>query len=76
MDSKYSEEIKLLGKVYSEIIDAIVNKPDLQNYEVSRIYFENVAAHMNNWAALINKAKVSLESRIPAPNLTADNRPA
>lgn len=76
MDPKFTDEIKTLGKVYSEIVEAIVNKPDLHNLELSRIYFENVAAHMNNWAALINKTKVSLESRIPPQNLTADNRPA
>lgn len=76
MNANFSEEIKLLDKVYSEIIEAIVNKPDLQNYELSRLYFENVTAHMNNWAALVNKAKVSLESRIPPKDITADNRPA
>lgn len=76
MSANFSEEIKLLDKVYSEIIEAIVNKPDLQNYELSRLYFENVTAHMNNWAALVNKAKVSLESRIPPKDITADNRPA
>lgn len=76
MSANFSEEIKLLDKVYSEIIEAIVNKPDLQNYELSRLYFENVAAHMNSWAALVNKAKVSLENRIPPKDITADNRPA
>ncbi len=76
MDSNFREEIKILDNVYSEIIEAIVHKPDLQNYELSRLYFENVSAHMNNWAALINKAKISLESRIPPKDITADNRPA
>lgn len=76
MESNYSNEIKALETVYSEIIEAIVNKPESADYEVSRIYFENVAARMNKWAAIVNSVKGNLENRAPIGDLTADNRPA
>ena len=37
----FETEIKMLEEVYSEMVDAIINKPDSQDYEVARIYFEN-----------------------------------
>lgn len=76
MKEDYNEEIKILGSVYSDIVEALINKPESQDYEVSRIYFDNVVARMNNWAAMVNKVKIGLEKRLPPPNLKADNRPA
>ena len=76
MQENYREEIKMLETVYSELIEAILNKPDTADYEISRIYFENVAARMNHWALLVNKIKAALENRMPVKDLTADNRPA
>jgi|GEM_PF-1989098 len=76
MKPDYKEEIKILEKVYSEVMEALINKPETQDYEISRIYFENVSARMNNWAAMINKVKVELESAIPLKDITAENRPA
>ena len=57
MKEKFTEEIKILESVYSELIEALLNKPESQDYETSRIYFENVTARMNNWAAMVNKVK-------------------
>jgi hypothetical protein len=76
MEDNYSEEIKILGAVYSDLIEALINKPESGDYEIARIYYDNVAARMNNWAAMVNKVKLGLEKRLPVPNLTADNRPA
>ncbi len=76
METNYTEQIKALEVVYSEIIEAIINKPETNDYENSRIYFENVTAGMNKWAAIVNRVKVGLESLIPVKDLTADNRPA
>jgi len=76
MSKKYQKETKILDEVYSEIVEAILNKPELEDYELSRIYFENVAARMNKWAELVNKAKKSLESKEEVNDITADNRPA
>ena len=76
MQENYREEIKMLETVYSELIEAILNKPDTADYEKSRIYFENAVARMNHWALLVNKTKAALEGRLPVRDLTADNRPA
>lgn len=74
MSGKFQNEVEALNDVYSEIIDAIENKPDTSDYEKSRIYFENVLSYMNKWAMEINKVKNNLEE--PVKDLTADNRPA
>jgi hypothetical protein len=76
MADHFEKEIKMLNSLYSEIAEAITNKPSTQDYENSRIYFENVAARMNGWAAQVKDVKNSLENREPVKDLTADNRPA
>jgi hypothetical protein len=76
MQKKYADEIKKLEAVYSGIIEAILSQPDTADYEKSRIYFENVVAHMNNWAVSINQVKKQLEERDPNLDLSTDNRPA
>lgn len=76
MKEDYNDEIKILGSVYSEIVEALINKPESGDYEIARIYYDNVVARMNNWAAMVNKVKLGLEKRLPVPDLTADNRPA
>ena len=76
MADQYEKEIKILNSLYSEIAEAITNKPSTQDYENSRIYFENVAARMNGWAAQVKDIKNSLENREPIKDLTTDNRPA
>lgn len=76
MEANYTEQIRALEGVYSEIVEAIINKPESGDYEISRIYFENVVARMNKWAVLVNKVKVDLEHFEPAKDLTAENRPA
>lgn len=75
-DNEFKSEIKALDTVYSEMVEAILNKPDTGDYEISRIYFENITAQMNKWTAIINSIKTSLEERIPIGDLSADNRPA
>ncbi len=76
MECKFEQEKKMLEEVYSEIIEAILNKPETEDYELSRIYFENVAARMNKWADYVNKVKSKLEEKEPVKDITADNRPA
>ena len=76
MSRDFKKEIDLLDETYTDIIEAIMNKPEVEDYERSRIYFENVVAHMNNWIENIKEVKNSLEKREPVKDLTADNRPA
>ena len=72
----FKEEQKILDEVYSEIVDAIMNKPGTENYEEARIYFENAAARMNKWANDIKKVQSKLQNREETEDLSADNRPA
>ncbi|MAT59701.1 MAG: hypothetical protein K8F60_11355 [Melioribacteraceae bacterium] len=76
MSRDFKKEIDLLDETYTDIVEAIMNKPEVEDYERSRIYFENVVAHMNNWIENIKEVKNSLEKREPVKDLTADNRPA
>ena len=73
---KFEDEIKLIDEVYSEMIDALMNKPSTENYEEARIYFENVAARMNKWATQLKDVKSKLDNRSGKEDLSADNRPA
>jgi hypothetical protein len=75
MPKEFENEIKLLDEVYSEMVEAIMNKPELQDYEVSRIYYENVAARLNKWVNHVKDVKNKLEEGEKL-DLTADNRPA
>lgn len=76
MSRDFKKEIDLLDETYTDVVEAIMNKPEVEDYERSRIYFENVVAHMNNWIENIKEVKNSLEKREPVKDLTADNRPA
>jgi hypothetical protein len=76
MDEDFNKEIKLLEEIYSELVEAIMNKPESQDYEKSKIYFENAAARMNKWANVVNDVKKLLESRTSPRDLSAENRPA
>jgi len=76
MEKKLGYEVEKLDDVYNEIVEAILNKPETQDYENSRIYFENVATRMNQWAIEIKDVKKKLEEKEPIADLTADNRPA
>jgi len=75
MPKEFEHEIKLLDEVYSEMVEAIMNKPDLQDYEISRIYYENVAARLNKWVNQVKEVKGNLEKQENL-DLSADNRPA
>ncbi len=72
----FNAEIKSLDEVYTEVVEAIMHKPESQDVEQSRIYFENVSARMNHWASVLKDVKSKLEEREDTPDLTADNRPA
>ncbi len=76
MGKEFENEIKLLDEVYSEMLEAIMNKPELQDYEVSRIYYENVSARLNKWVTHVKDVKNKLEKQESLGDLTADNRPA
>jgi hypothetical protein len=75
MSKEFENEVKILDEVYSEMVEAIMNKPEMQDYEVSRIYFENVAARLNKWVNQVKDVKAKLEKEDQI-DLTADNRPA
>ncbi|MCF8267122.1 MAG: hypothetical protein K9I69_03490 [Ignavibacteriales bacterium] len=72
---KHTREIKKLNAIYSEMVEAIVNKPGTDDYERARIYFENVVTRMNGWAIDIKDVIQELENQ-PLGDMTADNRPA
>lgn len=74
--SDFNEEIKIIDEIYSDLVEAIMNKPEVEDYEKSRLYFENVASRMNYWVSELKQVKNLLESREPLEDLTADNRPA
>ena len=76
MANQYQKEIELLDETYNDIVEAIMNKPEVEDYEKSRIYFENVVVHMNQWVETIRNVKNNLEQKEPIKNLSADNRPA
>ncbi len=76
MSNNFDQEKKMLEEIYSEMVEAILNKPENDDYELSRIYFENAAARMNKWAEYVNKVKGMLEKKEPNLDLSADNRPA
>ena len=57
MSRDFKKEIDLLDETYTDIVEAIMNKPEVEDYERSRIYFENVVAHMNNWIENIKEVK-------------------
>lgn len=76
MSTDFRKEKAILDELYSEMVEAIMNKPKNQEYEISRIYFENVSARMNHWVAQVKEVKDNLEKREPINDLSADNRPA
>ena len=52
LKENYSKEIKLLDEIYSELVEAIMNKPESSDYETSKIYFEmNTRKHSGNDAS-------------------------
>ncbi|MFH1197270.1 MAG: hypothetical protein V1720_16345 [bacterium] len=75
MQKQFAGEIKMLNTLYSEMVEAILNKPDTADYEKARIYFENVVAHMNKWTSLVNQIKKQLEERDSTLDLSTDNPP-
>lgn len=76
MSDNFKKEVEILDDLYSEIVEAITNKPEVQDYEKSRIYFENLAARLNGWAHIVKDLKKQLQGREPVKDITADNRPA
>lgn len=76
MADTFKVEIEKIDDVYNEIVEAVLNKPETQDYEKARIYYENVAARMNQWALDLKDVKKSLEAKEPIKDITADNRPA
>lgn len=76
MENNFKDELNILNDVYSELIDAIENKPEVQDYEKSRIYTENLISYLNKWVLDVKNVRNLLEKREPIKDITADNRPA
>lgn len=76
MENNFKDELDILNDVYSELIDAIENKPEVQDYEKSRIYTENLISYLNKWVVDVKNVRNLLEKRGPIKDITADNRPA
>ncbi len=76
MENNFKDELNILNDVYSELIDAIENKPEIEDYEKSRIYTENLISHLNKWVIDVKNVRNLLEKREPVKDITADNRPA
>ncbi|GJQ62527.1 MAG: hypothetical protein SCALA702_15800 [Melioribacteraceae bacterium] len=76
MADTFKVEIEKLDDVYNEIVEAVLNKPETQDYENARIYYENVATRLNQWALELKDIKKSLEAKEPVKDITAENRPA
>lgn len=76
MENNFKDELNILNDVYSELIDAIENKPETQDYEKSRIYTENLISYLNKWVVDVKNVRNLLEKREPVKDITADNRPA
>ncbi|HET55998.1 MAG TPA: hypothetical protein ENN33_12395 [Ignavibacteria bacterium] len=76
MENNFKDELDILNDVYSELIDAIENKPEVQDYEKSRIYTENLISYLNKWVVDVKNVRNLLEKREPIKDITADNRPA
>jgi hypothetical protein len=76
MKEEFNEEIELLNEIYSDMVDALMHKPTVEDIEKSRIYTENLLSFLNKWIIEIKNVKNSLEARQPVKDITADNRPA
>ncbi len=76
MEHNFKDELNILNDVHSELIDAIENKPETQDYEKSRIYTENLISYLNKWVVDVKNVRNLLEKREPVKDITADNRPA
>jgi len=76
MENNFKDELNIINDVYSELIDAIENKPEVQDYEKSRIYTENLISYLNKWVVDVKNVRNLLEKREPIKDITADNRPA
>lgn len=76
MENNFKDELNILNDVYSELIDAIENKPETKDYEKSRIYTENLISYLNKWVVDVKNVRNLLEKREPVKDITADNRPA
>lgn len=57
---KFEEEIKLLDKVYSDMMEAIHNKPSDNTLENLRLYADNVYVLLNRTALRVNELKNNL----------------
>jgi len=56
----FKNELKLLDKMYSEISQAIFEKPDLNNIEEVRLYVDNSLKLFNDLALNVKDLKNSL----------------
>lgn len=56
----YKEEIKLLDLIYSDMIDALHNKPNTDDIEGMRLYMDNLWGVFNRSVFRITEIKNSL----------------
>ena len=59
-ESLFESEIKTLDKIYLDMLEAIENIPTGQDYEVMRLYVDNLYGLLNRTVANVKDVKNSL----------------
>ena len=57
----FNSEIKILDLIYSDMIDALHNKPDGNDIEVMRLYVDNIWGVFNRTVFRVTEIKNSLQ---------------
>jgi hypothetical protein len=57
----FTKEVNLLDQIYSDMIEAIHNKPENNNIEDIRIYLDNVYVILNRTVFRVQEVKKDLE---------------
>ncbi len=60
-EANFENEIKLLDLVYSDMIDALHNKPDENDIEAIRLYIDNIRGVFNRTVFRVTEIKNNLQ---------------
>lgn len=71
----FESEIKLLDLIYSDMIDALHNKPSSEDIEAMRLYIDNLWGVFNRSVLRITEVKNSLSKGLK-PDTNTWNPPA